>query len=731
MKKIFDKVADYFIPKNVGLPPSEMIKARVLINSCFLASTLILISGLNRYFLTDEYPRSVLIVTAVLISIPWFIKKVGSFTTIAYLFPTMALLVLPVITYMRGGLNTTPALWFAALPIMSLYFVGPRKGLIYSLVGLIFIIAFLHLHTRGFSFPVSPLDTQAKSLHNGIGLICLFVFVTYLTWHYEKSSLENQERLKRSEQKALKANKTKDIFWANISHEIRTPLNGILGMTNLLLDSRLNKDQTELLQIIKDSAENLNIILSDVIDYSKIETNEIEIQKKPFSLIRALDQVIQLFEHMAGEKNIDLSYSIDSDVPIGVLTDENRLRQILINLVANAIKFTDQGFVKILVEKGPRKDILLFSIEDTGIGIPETKREKLFRPFTQIDDTSARKYGGTGLGLVIVKNLVEILGGKITLESQVGQGTTFSFTINVMPVHVKSHDNRNLDLSKDLHLTKTVRLSILVVEDNPVNRRLLVSLLNKNGHDPDTAVNGVEAVEMAKEKHYDLIFMDLQMPEMDGISASKIIIEHYAEKRPKIVAVTANVLQEDQDKCFEAGMDDFMAKPINNNILISILERYSKQVLEVKDALLEYDETILPYPHNEDHEPTVNRIEATESYQTFDAYELLDNYSDDLFVIETMVQQFSERYGEDMAVLNEALQNNDMATIELRAHSLKGSFASLFCKKGLTLSIKLERIGKNSEPENAQEVIDEMKVLCGELVEELETFIENRTKNAA
>lgn len=727
MKKIFDRLADYFIPKHMGLTPVEMIKARVLINSCFLASTLMLLSGVNRYFLTDSYPTSVLVVTLVLCSVPFIIRKTGDFTAISYLFPTMALIALPVMTYMRGGLNTTPALWFAALPIMSLYFVGPKKGLIYSLLGLVFIIGFLHLHTRGFQFPETGLSLSSKNLHNGIGLICLFVFITYLTWHYEKSSLENQSRLKRSEQKALQANKTKDIFWANMSHEIRTPLNGILGMTNLLLDSRLNKDQKELIQIIKDSAENLNIILSDVIDYSKIETGELEILKKPFSLIKTLDQVISLFEHMASDKDIDLSYSIDSDVPYGILTDENRLKQILINLMANAIKFTDQGFVKILVERGPRKDILKFSIEDSGIGIPETKREKLFKPFTQVDDTSSRKYGGTGLGLVICKNLVEILGGQIGLESQVGVGTTFSFSIKVMPVQVKNKEGSSLPSRKDHYFTKTVSLQILVVEDNPVNRRLLISLLNKNGHDPDVAVNGVEAVNMAKEKEYDLIFMDLQMPEMDGITATRIILDMENHKKPKVVAVTANVLQEDRDKCFEAGMDDFMAKPINNNILLSILERYSKQVLEVKDAFMDYeeqDESLV------DISP-VNRIEPSEQYNTFDAYELLDNYSDDIFVIETMVQQFSERYGEDINVLHEAIQDSDLATIELRAHSLKGSFASLFCKRGLSLSIQLERMGKTGELEEAKETLNEMRVLCGELVEELETFLKLRKKAAA
>ncbi|MCF8059873.1 MAG: response regulator [Bacteriovoracaceae bacterium] len=725
MKTLLDKIADYFIPKSLGLTSVEMIKARVLINSCFLASTLMILSGLNRYFLTDDFPSSVIAMTFLLCLIPYFIKKVGNFNLVAYLLPTLSLIVLPIITYLRGGLNTTPGLWFAAIPIMSLYFVGPKKGLIYSLLGLVLLIAFLHLHTQKFPFPPTNLDLQAKNLHNGIGLICLFVFITYLTWHYEKSTLENQTRLKLSEQKALQANKTKDIFWANISHEIRTPLNGILGMTNLLLDSRLNKDQGELLQIIKDSAENLNIILSDVIDYSKIETNEIEIQKKPFSLVKTLDQIVQLFQHMANEKGIDLSYSIDSDVPYGILTDENRLRQIIINLVANAIKFTDHGFVKILLERGSRKDVIKFSIEDTGIGIPQNKLEKIFKPFTQVDDSNSRKYGGTGLGLVICKKLVEILGGKIHFESQVGQGSTFSFSIKVMSVQVKGRENDTLFNRPDLHLTKTVALNILVVEDNPVNRRLLVSLLNKNGHDPDIAVNGVEAVNFAKDKFYDLIFMDLQMPEKDGITATKEILEIHSENRPKIVAVTANVLQEDRDKCFEAGMDDFMAKPINNNILISILERYSKQVLEFKDAFMDYEEAVVPR-----NESKVTRIDSSEHYTTFDAIELLDNFSDDIFVIETIVQQFSEKYGEDLSILFEAIENNDFATIELRAHSLKGSFASLFCKKGLTLSIQLERMGKLADSSEAEDVLNEMKVLCGELVEELETFLNLRQSAA-
>jgi signal transduction histidine kinase/CheY-like chemotaxis protein/HPt (histidine-containing phosphotransfer) domain-containing protein len=720
MKKLLDKMADYFLPSGLELNSEEMIKARVLINSCFLASTLIFIASLNRYFLTDSFPSVSLYIIAAITIIPFLIKKVKNYQFIFHFFPTITLFLLPLVAYFRGGLDSNAALWFVALPVSSLYFIGPRKGIIYSLIGLTFLIAFLHLHITPFEFPEQVIKEEEKILHHGIGLICLFIFNTYLTWHYEKSTIENQTRLKTSQEKALQANKTKDIFWANISHEIRTPLNGILGMTNLLLDSRLSKEQKEYLDIIRDSAENLNIILSDVIDYSKIETNEIEIQRKPFSLIRTLDQVLEVFEHQANEKDIKISYSIDTDVPNGILTDEARLRQILINLVANAIKFTDQGFVKILVERGSRRDMLIFNVEDTGIGIPQSKREKLFKPFSQLDEGSSRRYGGTGLGLVICKNLVELLGGKINVESHVGQGTTFSFSIRIMPIQTKNHISEASDEDKEFFSLRTSSLKILVAEDNPVNRRLIISLLNKNGYNPDIAENGLEAVELAKKNKYELIFMDLQMPVMDGFTATQQILELYPEERPKIVAVTANVLQEDRDKCFEAGMDDFLAKPINNNLLVSILERYSKQLYGYKQSFLDIA----------DNSQEVTPIRQEETYLSFDVLELLDNYSDDMFVIETMVNQFSERYEEDLKIIHDSILTGDFSTLELKAHSMKGSFASLFCKKGLSYSIQLERMGKTSSNDNAIAIINELKIICAELVVELQDFIEKRKEAA-
>jgi CheY-like chemotaxis protein/HPt (histidine-containing phosphotransfer) domain-containing protein len=266
----------------------------------------------------------------------------------------------------------------------------------------------------------------------------------------------------------------------------------------------------------------------------------------------------------------------------------------------------------------------------------------------------------------------------------------------------------------------------LVVEDNRVNQLVIKSILRKwKGVSFDFANHGIEALEAMKTKAYDVVLMDLQMPEMDGITATRKIIEMNPLKRPKIVAVTANVLQEDRDQCFEAGMDDFMAKPINNNILLSILERYSKQVLEIKNSFEGFGDGIFSGA-NSNFLTEGSKVSSSENYIMFDARELLDNFADDLFVIETIVEQFQENYMEDIEVLEESLRAKDYEKLQLKAHSLKGSFASLFCKKGLSLSIQLERLARNGETDGANHLIFEIKLLSEELVEELEAFLNLR-----
>ncbi len=733
MKQLLDQIADSFLKDGMPLSGSENAKALVFINTCFFSSVLLFIASINRFLITDTIPYLAITLCVVLILLPYLIKYSGNYRRYSISLPLVAIIATPFLTYIRGGIGSSQAMLFILIPILSFYFTGSKRGAALSLSGIVMLLVFLYLDLNGHTYPYPILKDKTVIVHSGITLISIFVLISYITWHYEKLNNESQQELIRSENRAKLANKTKDVFWANISHEIRTPLNGILGMTNLVLDSRINNEQRELLDIIKDSAENLNIILSDVIDYSKIETNELEIVKRPFNLKHTLDEVTHLFFHMANEKGIKLTYSIDSDVPQGILTDENRLKQVLINLVANAIKFTDHGFVKVIVEKSAKKDTLNFIVEDSGIGIEEKKMERLFRPFSQIDDGRTRKYGGTGLGLVICKRILDLIGGDIKVESKVGSGSIFTFSLKALQVKLAPHHGEYRSDSAG-HLSKTINLNVLIAEDNGVNRKLLISLLNKNHIYPDIATNGVEAFEMSKEKKYDLIFMDIQMPIMDGITSSKNIISYHKENkinhRPAIIAVTANVLQEDRERCFEAGMDDFMAKPINNNILVSVIERYSHQVLSesmigkgLKDKMMglqsKVENRLSP---NELIHAKLEQRRNHKNYNSFDLEALLNHFSEDLYIIENMFDQFFNKYNEDISMLQESIDLKDYQSLALKAHSLKGTFTTLFCYKGREKCMELELLGKRENLIGAQKILKEIRDICESLIIDYQDF---------
>ncbi len=734
MKQLLDQIADHFLRDLGNLSDSELSKARVFINTCFFSFLLLLIASFNRFLFTDNTPVFGLSLSLALVSLPFLIKLTKNYERFSFTLPLLAVLATPSLVYLRGGIGSTQATLFILIPMLSFYFTGSKRGAILSLIGLCSLFVFHYLDYNGFQYPQSVFLSKEMITQTGITLISIYVLISYVTWHYEKLNQEAQRKLVESEKKAHLANRTKDTFWANISHEIRTPLNGILGMTNLVLDSRISKDQRELLEIIKDSGENLNIILSDVIDYSKIETNELEIVKRPFDLKQCLEEVKQLFFHMANEKNIKLSYSIDSDVPKGILTDQNRLKQVLINLVANAIKFTDYGHVKIIVEKSERKDTLNFIVEDTGIGIPDKKMERLFRPFTQIDDGRTRRYGGTGIGLIICKKILDLLGGSIKVESKVGSGSIFTFSLKSIQVQL-APQRGNSHSDQQNHLSRTLNLRVLIAEDNSVNRKLLVSLLNKNHIYPDVAVNGLQAFEMAKDKEYDLIFMDIQMPVMDGINATKKIIAQWNEtknkQRPTIIAVTANVLQEDRERCFEAGMDDFMAKPINNNILVSVVDRYSHQFIS-KSSLSKTQmqmnteaSSILSYQIKPENIINAKK-ERSEKFKSFDANQLMQHFSDDFYIVENMFEQFLNKYLEDISSLQEAIDTQDFPALALRAHSLKGTFTTLFCEEGRSKSMELEAMAKENEIQSSQELLNFIRDICESLIKDYQAFIKLR-----
>ena len=531
--------------------------------------------------------------------------------------------------------------------------------------------------------------------------VCFFIFqTTILINRYIMSFRKTTERAESS----IKA---KADFLAIMSHEIRTPMNGVIGMSDLLSNTELDEEQKEFVNTIRLSGNNLLTIINDILDFSKVESGKLDLEKKPFNLVDLLDEVCGLFGQKVKEKNLRLYYNIDMNIDHQLLGDHNRLKQILINLINNAIKFTNEGEIKIhafKIRDKNNKRALQIDISDTGIGIPQEKTERLFKEFSQVDSSISRKYGGTGLGLAICKKIIDHMGGQIWVESEEGNGSTFSFTfplkntgsnkrvkqssilpgkiaivgesstftsflknygerfyhevtifdkldslinssinefdsiiltqanqfigipqikerfkdiqlvintigfkvpdiwetakhkIQYIAPSIKSREvekmfgtprpiavNPDLDGKLDVSFAKNHPLNILLVEDHLVNQKLATKVLQKMGYEIDLAENGLEALQALKTQKYDLIFMDMQMPKMDGLEATQEIVKAYSkEDCPIIIAMTANVLETDKRKCFDAGMVDFIGKPIKFELIKNAIAKWEPYIKSKK-----------------------------------------------------------------------------------------------------------------------------------------------------
>jgi signal transduction histidine kinase/ActR/RegA family two-component response regulator len=395
---------------------------------------------------------------------------------------------------------------------------------------------------------------------------------------------------------AESANRAKSEFLANMSHEIRTPLNGIIGMSDLCLGTEQTHEQREYLEIVKLSADGLLLVINDILDFSKIEAGKLELELIPFDIRKCLDTAVKTLALAAHKKGLTLSYDIDPSIPAVIRGDPNRLRQVLLNLTSNAVKFTAQGSVTIKVKalvSGIDDHELQFTVADTGIGIPKNLQDSIFSPFTQADTSTTRKFGGTGLGLTICRRLVAMFGGTIWIDSEPGVGSQFHFTGRFGAVEQQqlSPDDRHSspDLSGAAVLGLLERphspLEILVAEDNAVNQLVMKRLLHKRGHRVTFVSDGRSAVAAVFRERFDVVFMDVQMPELDGLEATRQIRQAKTDgRRVPIVALTAHAMQGDKQRCLEAGMDDYLTKPINPDELDRLLGIHAAAPLEAADV---------------------------------------------------------------------------------------------------------------------------------------------------
>ena len=520
------------------------------------------------------------------------------------------------------------------------------------------------------------------------------------------------------------ANMAKSQFLASMSHEIRTPMNAIIGFSDLLADEDLTEEQKADVNIIKESGKNLLALINDILDFSKIEAGQLDVEIIDCSLAKVLNTVGSLMRPKVIEKGLEFEIVENNGLPAQIRSDPTRLQQCLINLIGNATKFTEEGhvYVNVSLEDKDNQPYIRFDIADTGIGIPKDKQAEVFESFTQAYGDTTRKYGGTGLGLTITKQLAELLGGELTLTSEVGKGSVFSLTIpaNVDMTKQPLLDRQNFAANTDHSEAKAGQSefsgNILVAEDSPTNQVLIKSLLERSGLQVTIAEDGNETLQKVLTQQFDLIFMDMMMPHMNGYQVAKELRKK-GIKTP-VIAVTANAMKGDDKKCLEAGCDDYLAKPIDRRELFKMLDKYLSPTSQEKDYSVpqEFDAikhevdmlseicTGTSCSDGQQAEP----LGAQDSEKVIEWSELVSRGMDEE-ILKKVIPLFLADKKERLNKLTEAIEAGNAKEARSHAHALKGGAGNVGAKKLLEVAFELEHMASREDLSNAGELLERIK----------------------